>query len=407
MTQTTHMETLKTVVVTFILLSCRIVFPQTSWESINFPDSLNIQAINAEIEGVIFVSTGGNNEYKGLFRSHNSGESWEELTIDTTVPFLRIYTIEYDNYHSLYLGTNEKIYRSYNNGDNFEKIFEGANNITCLNFNSDNHIYAGGWQWLIRSEDYGETWDTIYNGGFNSFSDIGFGNNGEIYAVGRDFYSGSGGGGFYRSIDNGISWENTLVLDVGANSISVNTNGTINVDGCFISDDNGLSWTNNNGVYSQVIEKDQYEHLFAGTISCKVWISENWGNSWTDITNDLDGYSINQISISNSNTIYIQSKKSQGIPQLSRSINPILLDKPSSLTQEITIHPVPSELYLKVYSNINNNIQEIKIFSINGNIEKDRELINNTIDISDLSGGIYFLHFKLMNETKTIKFIKK
>jgi hypothetical protein len=62
-----------------LVLISNFTFAQNIWEPVNFPDTLAPKALNAEKEGILFVATGADNEFFGLFRSYDDGTTWELL----------------------------------------------------------------------------------------------------------------------------------------------------------------------------------------------------------------------------------------------------------------------------------------------------------------------------------------
>jgi len=270
---------------------------QNIWEPVNFPDTLGPKALNAEKEDILFVATGADNEFFGLFRSYDDGNTWELLDVDTTSPYINIYTIRYNPEGILFLGANGTIYRSSDDGNSFEQVYSGGGNILKISFSPSGDIFAIGWSDILRSSDNGNTWDIVYpNNGVQYFGDMAFGLNGEIYAVCVDFqYIGPG---FYRSLDGGDTWENIGITDSWLYSIRVNNEGTIIVSGemgNFTSNDGGQSWTPVYSIPAQVMESDAFDNLIGG---CHIWgygcwFSDNWGETWISLVDTVINTPVN------------------------------------------------------------------------------------------------------------------
>lgn len=397
-----------------LLLFINSSFAQNIWEPISFPDSLYSKAMNAQKEGLLFVATGEDGEFHGLFRSWDCGNTWEFLQVDSISEYVNIFTIRYNSEGILFVGANGAIYRSYNDGDSFTKVYTNGDNILKINFSPLNEIYAAGWTNIIRSSDNGNTWDTLIGGNnCRFFSDIDFGLNGQIYAVGWSF--APLGGGFYRSLDHGISWENIGITDLPLQSLRVNNDGVIIVGQddyqVYISDDQGATWTN--GAYSiaSVLEKDSYDHLFAGgymapNSGCR--FSDNWSNSWINLDDAVLNNHVNQISISPSNTVYIQSMKSgSSAYQLFKSINPILNTDSEKDRSDIQIYPNPSRDKILLTCNSNQEIIQYSIFNIQGQRVTIGVPINKAIDVSHLQQGIYIIEFKMEGKIAQRKLVKE
>ncbi|MCF6169996.1 MAG: hypothetical protein L3J66_03355 [Bacteroidales bacterium] len=348
---------------------------QNIWEPIIFPDTLKSKAINAEKEGVLFVATGGNNEYYGLFRTLNYGNTWELIEVDTASSYVSIFTIRYNSDDVLFIGANSRIYRSVNDGESFEKVLTGVDNILKINFSPGNEIFAVGWSYIFRSTDAGTTWDTLYHTNSNLyFADIDFGLNGEIYTVGGSFDGPGTGSGFHRSLDNGISWENIGIVDLHLHCIEVNTNGVIIVGGeganMYRSNDNGENWTYISDYNASAIESDFQDNLFAGVRGFYydgVLLSEDWGSTWSELNDTVLNPYINQISISPNNTVYLQCDKVVSEPyQLFKSINPILGIKSENSAAEITLFPNPTDTKISISNKTNKRILRCNIYNQNG-----------------------------------------
>jgi photosystem II stability/assembly factor-like uncharacterized protein len=229
-----------------LVLIANALSAQNFWEPINFPDTLFSQAINAEKQGILFVASESPNEFHGLFRSFDDGNTWKLLQVNPPpAPTIIIYTIRYDLEGALFLGSTGHIYRSLDDGDSFEDVCSGVNNVLKINISPSNEIYAVGWQYILRSSDNGDTWETLFSGDVNqSFTDIDFGLNDEIYAVGG-VYEAPPGCAFYRSVDNGENWEIHHISDYPLYTVRVNEDGVIILGGyagIYTSSDNGLTW---------------------------------------------------------------------------------------------------------------------------------------------------------------------
>jgi minor extracellular serine protease Vpr len=87
-----------------------------------------------------------------------------------------------------------------------------------------------------------------------------------------------------------------------------------------------------------------------------------------------------------------------------QEVNNLLSLEHNSLKNIINIYPNPSrdELYI----NSKNTIEKATILSIDGKIIKSISNNTNTLDVSFLNPGMYFLNIKSNNTIKTLKFIK-
>ena len=78
-----------------------------------------------------------------------------------------------------------------------------------------------------------------------------------------------------------------------------------------------------------------------------------------------------------------------------------------SSKNKINLSPNPCDDYLNVRSE--NSISSIQIFNSNGRLEKSVNFNSSelTINVSDLSAGIYYIVFKVGESIQSSKFIKK
>jgi len=396
-----------------LILFVNSLVGQNIWEPINFPDTLKSKAINTEKDGILFIATGEDGGFYGLFRSYDNGNSWELIDVDTTSSYVNIFTIKYNSEGVLFIGANSRIYRSFNDGESFEKVFSGADNILKINFSPDNEIYAVGWSYIIRSSDGGNTWETLFAGGNIYFSDIDFGLNGEIYTVGGSYDGPGTGSGFHRSLDNGATWENIGITEQHLDDIEVNNNGDILVGGestpIYISNDNGVNWTLQSDLVTTAMESDNLDNLFAGVAGYDdegVRFSEDWGSSWINLNDTILNPYINQISISSNNTIYLQCKNlSSQQYQLFKSINPIVSENEHEFFLEIKLSPNPAKDKINILTNKISPKKHVIIYDHNGQKVLTKVLIEDFIDISKLQSGFYIIELNIENEIVRKKII--
>lgn len=400
---------MKRLVPILLMLIVNSVIAQNIWEPINFPDTLKSRAINTEKEGILFVATGGNNEFGGLFRSFDLGNAW--MLLDLNLPsYIPLHTIKYTSNGNLLIGTSFCILRSEDDGDSFEQACTTGGNILKFNISPTNDIYAVGWGTILRSSNDGITWDTVLFTYSNIyFADIDFGINGEIYTVGGSYDGPHTGSGFHRSLDNGVSWENIGITDQHLNSIEVNNDGVIlvgsNSAAIYSSNDGGVSWSLVSSMVTTVIESTYQDNLIAGVNGynyngCR--FSEDWGNTWVSLNDTVLNPYINQISISPDNTVYLQCiNLSSQQYQLFRSYDPILRIKDVIPTPEILLYPNPTNNKLSILSYPRVEISRYAIYNQNGQKIVTGKLINNSINVSTLKHGLYIIEFEI--ESKIVR----
>lgn len=385
------------------------------WEVINFPDTLNPVCINGQSENILFVS-GIGNSFGGLFRSFDDGQTWEHLVYDSIWPNSAPYNIKFSNDNTLFIGNGTGIYRSIDNGDSFVKVYSGMYGGMKFRFSPENHLYTTGWGSMLRTTDNGNSWDTIsYHGWTQYYSDISFGVNGELYAVGGGYHPLVGG--FFRSMDGGGFWQNIGITDEFLNSVLVNSNGVILAGGfsaneVYTSDDQGVTWVQTGNVLADEMEKYGDDLIIAGAnvnSNTGIWFSEDWGESWIDL---LDGIlypyrQIKNISVSENNTIYVRGVdgSTQQNGKVFKSVNPMVAIKTTDQHRKTTIYPNPCSSTVR----INNHFDiynDYMILDLLGRIILKGDLENNEINVSELRPGSYIFIINSTESSQKIKFEK-
>lgn len=403
---------MKTLVFLILLFIVVRGYTQEVWQPINFPDSLLATNINAEKEGIIFVATGNNNYYQGLFRSLDNGLSWEHLIVNPSINWVSVHSMKYHPNGDFYIGTSWGIYRSKDNGTTFQHIYSGGNMVS-LNIAPDSSIYATTWGIVLRSVDYGETWDTILNpnGSNICFMDVAFGSNDEIYAV-ANAYSDLGEG-FYRSLDYGNSWENTGITDLFLDYIEVNPTEMIITGGTeadlYQSENKGDTWVKRSYVGASHVVRDYNGTLYAYADYTPIWIgyrtSDNWGTTWSDPSDARINKYVKGISISDQHYIYlITNRNSMTDTCIYRSVSPILNNKlpESNLQLSVIPNPAADKIILNI---ILDKAEKYIIYDINGKSVLSGILNSAEIDVSNLNPGIYLLQSNYFGKFQSCKFI--
>lgn len=399
----------------FMLFTTCQLFAQENWQPINFPDTLTIRAINSEREGILIAAAGFAQDGRSLFRSLNLGISWERLTIDSIFSNIYFYSLKYNLNGDFYVGCNLGIYKSHDNGDNFEQVYDGGLNMVAINEAPDSSIYATTWGYIVHSKDFGNSWDTCFDSHNNCmvFNDIDFGLNGEVYAVANDFIGN--GSGFYRSLDSGISWEFIPIEYLSPSFIEVNSFGYIIIGGDYsilqISYDRGDHWIEGDYIAANRLVKDLNDHLYAfnNTFTFYPWkgyrYSDDWGLTWTGNDSVIIDKYVGDISISNENYIYLATNKDPNTGVcLYRSANPILANKLPVKTDQFSVYPNPAVSIIRL-NHLPDQATNYVISDVTGKEIISGNLSSSGIDVSLLNSGIYLISVYGIKESATAKFI--
>ena len=182
-----------------------------TWEAINLPAFGNIVKILPHKSDTLFISTWEDNGAL-LLRSTDLGENWDsiftsnrvsEYISDILVSNSGVIYISLTAYHQNMGG----IYKSLDGGDNWEFIGLLNHQVTSLDLNNFNDLFAGSWGGLTDTtssglfvlRDENENWDTLLAG--PQVSDMAINSENHIYLA------GSGPNGVVRSIDDGENFE--------------------------------------------------------------------------------------------------------------------------------------------------------------------------------------------------------
>jgi photosystem II stability/assembly factor-like uncharacterized protein len=148
------------------------------------------RAIRLNRQRHVFVTI----HYKGVFRSTNQGEDWENIT--PTLPAKYFYDLLIDAFGRLFLATDIGVFRSSDNGNSWDSpstdlLYGGA---WCLTMDMDQRLYAGTTDGVYRSKDLGKSWDLVSPNGPRGLALA-------IQASPTGFvYVGTNGQGLFRSM---------------------------------------------------------------------------------------------------------------------------------------------------------------------------------------------------------------
>ena len=257
------------------------------------PAFLNVSSIFVSKNGTIFAGTN-----YGVYRSTNVGDSWTNIGLKGFLPgnlFLIV-----DSNETILAVSSDSVFRSTDNGDTWEKSALPGIVFTSLAITSQNEVYAGTETNLFKSDNAGLTWVPADNGiKGNWINKLASNKEGYVFAGTGSQYSP--GTGFYRSTDNGFSWQRIGIPSAIIHAIAADSSGTVfaSVDneGIFFSSDQGSNWVEsntgllNNQVWSLFVNSKgsifagTNNGLFRSTNQGKTWNSTNFtGNSQTVFT---------------------------------------------------------------------------------------------------------------------------
>lgn len=157
----------------------------------------------------------------GVFRSLDSGESWEQVTFvssdgkrNQTISEINVLAMAFHpaDPNIIYLGTKTNgLYLTLTGGESWYQsdIDSGSIRSIAIDPIDPNNVYVAKDKTVMKSTDQGLTWETVY-------ADV---QGGTIKAVAVDsfehsrVYAGTSAGTVVKSVDYGINWN--LVMQIG------------------------------------------------------------------------------------------------------------------------------------------------------------------------------------------------
>ncbi|MBE0663461.1 MAG: hypothetical protein IH597_13455 [Bacteroidales bacterium] len=144
------------------------LYAQDFWETLPFPDSLHIACIAINSEGSIFVGTVTSNVTNGIYRSEDSGETWE-IVLNTSN--FQIYSMTISVSGNIYVskGGFDPFIVSYDNGNTWQILnipyYTPFSKIHCIG--TDTILCGasrsiGSGVVLLRTIDEGSNRDTLF-----------------------------------------------------------------------------------------------------------------------------------------------------------------------------------------------------------------------------------------------------
>ncbi len=398
---------MKNLIILMLVFLTNLLFAQNNWIPINVPDTISPTTINAENEGFLYTSSIGMSGNNFIIRSHDDGLTWEKL--DFLIPYsVPIYTIRYHPSGVLFVGTLFSIYKSVDNGDTFTEVYSDYSDCPAfeIDFSPNGDVFAIGDSQILKSTNLGESWDVVYSKDYILFFvDIGFGNMGEVYTVGIDHFSNEEEG-FYRSLNNGETWESIGIKDKELHSLSVSSDGTILVSGAggvFMSKDQGSDWVQISDLELDVMESFSNDKLIGGKFlndQSGCWLSKNWGYDWENLLDTVINPYVDSFSVSPSGYIYAKSSASYNMGyQLFKSSSPLDNKENNSIATDINIYPNPSTSSIFVDLIKYTGAIHYSVINQSGQIVLSGVMEGNEINTTNLNPGFYIIEFNIDNKT--------
>ncbi len=258
----------------------------------NFVQAL---AIN---DSMVFAGT-----FNGIFRSRDNGENWESASngLTWTASYVNSLAVQGS---SIYAGSQGGgIFYSADNGSNWTEANNGLTNLYIRALAvKGTKIFAGTDDGVFFSTNEDLNWTKV-NDGLGNYV---------VYAfavIDSSIIAGTSGGGIFVSINDGMTWNQVCNQDdAGTNQLNVTaftvTNskifaGTWN-GGILLSQNNGINWTKvNQGSTTCLASQDTL--LFAGTFTGQIYISTDDGLNFVKVMEGVKNVYLQTVALAGNN----------------------------------------------------------------------------------------------------------
>lgn len=272
----------------------------------SFDSGVTWQANNTGITGLQITSFGRNGSYifagtdnQGVFRSTLDEENWEPINTGiNTFNSLHVSSIINVN-EDIYLGTGDGVYKSTNNGNSWEHIFNPGVSTYALSYDNDVLVTAASGQGIYISQDFGSTWTLTSTVGITTDTSYK-----SITISGNTIVVGTANGEVFTSQDLGASWINRSIpggynviseLQISNNQIYAATS-----NGLYVTNNLGVNWSqfNPDVKFINGIDIDG-DKIYAATNS-GIYVANQSSKIWYPLCDGIGIRIVNEVFISDS-----------------------------------------------------------------------------------------------------------
>ncbi len=404
-----------------------------TWSSI--PELLNskVSSICIDNGDNIFVATS-----IGIFRSNDNGQNWNLSFRGLFEP--TVTDIESNN-QDVFMVKNGRLFHSSDIGITWEEIILPLKQyvVSSIEVKPNGELYVLGsntifypYGIVMKSADNGLTWTEVVT---RSTSDIGFGNNDDIFILSDSL--------IHRSNDNGINWQilNQDLACLNPSKIAITNTGIIFInsslceDQVYVSLDNGNTWTEAGYGGTDAVanlEVDTQGNVYILTVGSELFTSSDNGGSWFQLSFD-PVITINTIEIDYQDNLHLGTdngtytsynngatwlQNSEGLDDshvttlhigilgyafLGTSDGKLYrqdynVETTDQLKYNLTLYPNPArDKFSVIYPWFQSGtVEQINIYSIYGKLVKTVPFYNvhMEIDVTDLQAGVYLVSIK-------------
>lgn len=219
-------------------------------------NTINSIKLSTEDSKIVYLGTSD-----GLYRSKDEGQSWEVLFQGIGAFEDAVLSVAVHPYYDeiIFIGTETGLFRTDNSGEDWLKILSlpSKKGISIISINNidPNIIYAASGGDLYKSEDSGISWDLIYRTGYYTEN-----NSDELELSGQDDSS---------KID---ILDSRLIKSVALSTYEINVIYISTSKGLLKSDNKGATWSNvsdfghlNKNINHIIIDPNDSDILYSAT----------------------------------------------------------------------------------------------------------------------------------------------
>jgi photosystem II stability/assembly factor-like uncharacterized protein len=345
--------------------------------------------------------------YDQVLKTADAGESWQIVTEGQFDHLISVYfTDENVGYIS---GWNGKLFKTTDGAQSWDTLLHipgtTLRDLTFINENTGFVAGAGlGTGYILRTDDGGISWNSVYEGLFVS----------GIHFIDENLGFGLANYHIVKTTDGGISWAEYndgnfwILFDIFF--VNSNVGFACGSGGAFLkTTDGGESWidlTQNFGTFMSVYFVDEDNGYMCGD-NCSFYQTSNGGHNWTSI-DYLSCIGYGTIFFTDELTGYIVGEDGR----IFKTTNGGLVSAKENVKPEsgYSLFPNPANAAITINSAKNATGVEVNITVLNCNgmqvmhrIFKDLPI---RLDVSNLASGIYFVRIETSESVETKKMVK-
>lgn len=250
----------------------------------------------------IYVAAHKHKEPGGFFKSTDGGQTWRE-SVELKTEALHSLAQSPSNPSILIVGSNRGVYRSIDSGDTWEQLptsaYPDIRNVESIAVDprDPKAIYVGTWHLPWKTEDGGQTWKSIKTGMIDDSDVFAI----EIDATRPDHVIASACSGIYESQNAGASWrkvqgipsQSRRTRDILQHPAIPSTIYAGTTEGFWRSTNGGNSWMLNTSrtleINSIAVHPKEPQTVYIGTNNYGVMVSRDGGKNFLPSNEGFSG----------------------------------------------------------------------------------------------------------------------